>query len=264
MRKNLLKAISITALAMVFTAAWCQEGPPPMGEGPQQGGRMGGPRRGGMRGPMMMAGPMLLLNPQVRAELKLTDDQITKIRALAPARGPRMGGPEGEGPDMGRGGPGGPEGREEFGGPGGPGGEGPEGPGGPEGRPEGRPGGRDGHEMEAKIKGILDSKQFVRYQQISLQVEGPRAFSRPDIAKKLGLSEDQEDQIRDILDANRPQGRPMGGEEEDGPRPMRGRENDKAQQKKVLSKIINVLAPEQKAKWDKLVGTTFELKAQKG
>src|SRR5579862_6960204 len=187
MNRRKLTRILATTLAIVWaSAALAQEGPggpPPPDQGPGGG-------QGEFRRPPMPRGPIgLLMNPKVQQELKLTDDQIEKIRSLRPERGggPGFGGPGGEGPGgppppSDRGGPG-------FGGPGGgPGYGGPGGPGGPGGR-----------QMEQKIKAILTASQYQRFHEIDLQAQGARAIGRPEVAKELGLSEDQIEQIHDMM-----------------------------------------------------------------
>jgi len=77
----------------------------------------------------------------------------------------------------------------------------------------GQPGMRP-EEAEKKLKSILDAKQYDRYREISLQLSGPDAILRRDVAKELNLSSEQASQIRDILEENRP---PMGGPGQGGP-----------------------------------------------
>lgn len=253
MKRKLIQTLAIAAGVLVGVCAMAQEPAGPPQGGPQggfQGGPQGGPNGGRMGGPPPMmgrrpqGGPAILLRPEVRDELKLTDDQVKKIetefhiKAHGPQgradrrgpgeRGPGAGGPGPDGPRPGgpgmEGGPGMPPppmGGGEEGGPGMP-------PppndsfGGPEGGPRmGRPEGPGNAariaEAEKKLKGILNDKQFTRYREISLQMAGPDAVMRPDIAQQLGLSEDQKTKIQAILEKNRPKDGPMGGPL-DGPR----------------------------------------------
>lgn len=46
-------------------------------------------------------------------------------------------------------------------------------------------------EVESKAKLVLDEKQYSRAMQISLQRQGTRALTRPDVAKELGVSDEQ-------------------------------------------------------------------------
>ncbi|AIE85253.1 hypothetical protein OP10G_1885 [Fimbriimonas ginsengisoli Gsoil 348] len=159
---------------------------------------------------------MILMIPQVRKELGLSEEQVDQIREAFHL--PEFMGNDGPPPPEGGfggggfgGGPGGPGGQGGPGrGPGRPGQGGPEGgfggPGGQGRGPEGRGGQGRKREEDTKLKGILSERQFARYQQISLQMEGPGAIVRPEHAKALGLSEDQVDEIHEILDRNRPRG----------------------------------------------------------
>src|SRR5262249_1304762 len=60
---------------------------------------------------------------------------------------------------------------------------------------------------EEMAKMILEPQQFERLNQLRLQREGVGAFGRPEIAKALGLSDDQQAKIRKIQEDARPQGR---------------------------------------------------------
>ncbi len=183
-----------------------------------QGGQQGGPpppRMGGMRQGPPMGGIGLLLNPRVSAELRLTPEQIDQLEALHPAPG---------------------QGMERRGG-------GDQGEGGPP------PGG--GHEEEMKkLKAILNADQFKRFTEIELQAMGPRAFTRPDVVKQLGLSDDQVEKIKGVLEANRPQ-RGQGG-----PPPQDGAADPRA---KVLAQVTALLTNDQKSKWTSMIGKPFKL-----
>ncbi|HVL38445.1 MAG TPA: hypothetical protein VM328_03540 [Fimbriimonadaceae bacterium] len=256
---NTRKTLAILALLAVVPLAAAQGyGGPPAGQGgPPPGGP---PRQGpmaGPRGPMMgPAGPRLLLHPDVQKELKLSDEQKQKLGELlrpmgpagpgapgrpggpggAPSR-PPVGGPPGGGPPAG-----GPPG--SFGGPGG------AGPGG-----QGRPGMEQ--EIDGKLKSILSSGQFARYQEISLQQQGPMALGRPDVAEKVDLSDAQRQQIRGILmESRESMPRPEPGAHPD-PEAMRKRME--AHRKQTDEKILAVLNRTQLSKWNALLGQPFKL-----
>lgn len=139
--------------------------------------------------------------------------------------GRQQGGPGGGFPGGGPGGQGGPGGfaanRGGQGGPGGgfPGGGGPGGPGGgfpggPGGGFQGGPGGPGGgspfaamgeamrtmaQQTEAQIRRILTAKQIQRLNEIALQIEGPTAVAKPEIATKINLSPSQRTQVQMIV-----------------------------------------------------------------
>ena len=54
------------------------------------------------------------------------------------------------------------------------------------------------HEAEQALAKILDRGQYGRLKQVQLQVEGVAALLRPDMIEKLGLEDDQVQQIREL------------------------------------------------------------------
>jgi len=197
----------------------------------QRGG--GGQGPGGRQGFGMMASPRLLLNPQVQAELKITEEQVAKVREAL-------------------GGPGGPGGRGGFGGgAGGGGGRGALG-GDPQQREQMR------LEQEKKIKEILSAEQFKRYQEISLQQEGPAAFARKEVADKLGLSDSQRQKVNAILEEQRATMRDMfqgGGGGGDRQAMM---ETMQKLREETNAKLLAVLTAEQKKVWEGMLGKPFQ------
>lgn len=218
--------VTMTMLAALMAVTVFAQG------GPGQGGPGQGPRPG-QGGPGMMMGraPMpfgLLLQRDVQTELKMTETQIGQIQKLISPGAP--GGPQGGGQ---RGGFGGGQGQGGqgggFGGGQGQGGQG-QGQGGQRGGQgqgggqrggfgggqQGGPGGPGGFGMppeererlEREVAKILGSGQYTRFQQLALQQQGPSAMLDPKVTAKLGLSPEQVDQIRKIMQENRPQ---MGG-----------------------------------------------------
>jgi hypothetical protein len=105
--------------------------------------------------------------------------------------------------------------------------------------------------LDGQIKEILSSAQYKRYHEIDLQASGPMAFGRPEVADKLELSEEQHQQIREVLETSRPKP-PQPGERPD-PSQMQ------QQRKATLAKIVALLNSEQKSKWSAMVGKPFDL-----
>jgi len=279
--------IALIAMASSAASIYAQGGPQQGGPGqgfgqggPGQGGPQGG-RQGGMRmGPPH--GPMLLLNPQVIKELKETDEQVKQIQALMPKGRQGQGGGQGFG--GGYGGPpqGGPPPRQNGGGgdefapeP-----QGGQGFGGGQGGPGFNP--EENQRMEAAIKKILTESQYKRYKQIDIQVDGPRAFQRPEVSEALGLTEAQQDKMREIMEANRPQGGPggqgrpgqggqggpppQGGPGQGGPGqggPGQGGDPSKFADE-LMKKLMVVLTDSQKNKWKELTGAPFKLQPMQG
>ncbi len=237
------------------------------GPGGQQGGQQRGQQRGeGMRMRQQMPPAVAVLSQQaVHKELKLTQEQLQQIGQLLEKFQPPAG------PGGGPGGPGGPGGGG-VGGPGGRGGEeaqaGPRGQRGP-GGPEGGPMGQRGPRIEDEVKQILSEAQFHRFEQLVLQFEGPRSVMRPEIGEVLGLTDQQHEQLREIMGEFRPEGRRGGPGEGGQGRGQQGRgeqgqpptppnmEEMEARRKEMEAKILSVLTADQKAKWQSMLGAPF-------
>lgn len=221
-----------------------------LAQGPGRGGFGGGfPGQGGG-----IAG--LLLMEEVQTELKLTDEQKTKLR---------------DSREQLRGGAGGGFGRR-GGGAGGQGGA------------ESPPNFRDMSQEERQkfmedarkrmeeqskkaeelAKGVLTPEQMTRLNELRIQQQGVRAMGRPEVAAALKLTDAQKEAIDDILEAARPQRGPGGGGGGGfgGNRPSE-EERDKARAeaeertKKTQADIDAVLTETQKAEWTKLQGAKF-------
>ena len=109
--------------------------------------------------------------------------------------------------------------------------------------------------MEAAIKGILTEPQFTRYRQIGLQVEGAAALGRPDIAKKVGLSDEQVQQIHEIVgESFRPPPPPDAGGPGGDPRAAMRKARDEAN-----AKVLTLLNADQLSAWKAMLGTPFHL-----
>ncbi|MER3412962.1 MAG: hypothetical protein C4341_01745 [Armatimonadota bacterium] len=196
----------------------------------QRGG--GGQGPGGRQGFGMMAGPRLLLIPQVQAELKMTEEQVAKVREAL-------------------GGPGRPGGRGGAGGLGG---------GDPQQREQMR---LMRLEQEKRIKEILSAEQYKRYQEISLQQEGPAAFARKEVADKLGLSDSQRFKINAILEEQRATMRDMfqgGGGGGDRQAMM---ETMQKLREETNAKLLAVLTTEQKKIWEGMLGKPFQFERRR-
>jgi len=227
---------AVVAATMMTIASAQGPGFPPQGGGP---GGPGGPQHGPGRGPgRPMGGPAILMRPEIREELRLTEDQVQRLHDALPRPQPgqRIS-------------------REEM------------------------------QKVESAIKGILNATQYRRYQQISLQMQGPGALGRPDIAQQLGLSEDQVEKIREILQRHRPPmppggpggpggpGRPggpggpggpghggppaggPGGPPPGGPGGPGGPGEE--MRRKVDQEIMAVLTADQRDKWKAMLGEPF-------
>lgn len=240
MLKTMLIALAVLGAGFAMGQGDGQGGPPQFQQGPPPAGP-GGPGMRRAPRPGMMGGPGILMRPDVQRELKLSEDQIKRLReAMPPPRG--FGGPGQGGP--GQGGPG--QGGRGFGGPG-QGGPGQGGPGFPGPRPDDR-------QLEEKVKGILTETQFARYEQLKLQMRGAGVIGSPEISQKLDLSEDQRDKIRGIFENDRPPMPPQG----DRPDPQRMRDEMRKHREEIEGKVLAVLTKGQRAKWDAMLGKPFK------
>jgi serine/threonine protein kinase len=109
-------------------------------------------------------------------------------------------------------------------------------------------------DQEKRVEQLLTAEQLRRFKQIARQFIGPLAFTDPVVVDALGLTTDQRKQIREILDEAgssatkfgprvRAPGRFMGPSDET--------------ERRVQERILVLLSPEQKRKWDELTGEPF-------
>lgn len=118
-----------------------------------------------------------------------------------------------------------------------------------------------------QVKSILTPDQYTRYQQIVLQLAGPRALERKQVATELGLSADQVSQIRQIIASYQPSAptAPAGGTAgPTGGAPGRAPRLTRAQREEMDGKILAVLTPDQKTKWQSMIGAPFTLSRGRG
>ncbi|GBC98168.1 hypothetical protein HRbin17_00665 [bacterium HR17] len=180
-------------------------------------GRPGG--RFGMGGPMLMVG--LLRNPQVQQELKLTDQQRQQLEQLGEKWRETMRGLRDLPPE---------ERRQKF---------------------QAMQG-----EVEKQLATVLNEQQMKRLRQIALQVEGYTALERPDIAKQIGVTEEQQRKIRDILRQAAEKRRAVF-QQGQGDRQAAFQKMQEIR-RWVDSEIEKLLTAEQKKKWQELVGPPFK------
>lgn len=91
---------------------------------------------------------------------------------------------------------------------------------------------------DEKLTKILDAKQLARLSQLRLQREGAAAFSKPEIARQLNLTNDQQEKIRKIQENAGPFMPP----------------DQRLQQQ---AKLLSLLTDAQKTKWAELKGKDF-------
>lgn len=114
-----------------------------------------------------------------------------------------------------------------------------------------------GKAFEEKMNKILKPEQLTRLKELSLQRQGAMALLRPDIAKDLGLTEDQRKKMQGILESSRPSGRPNFQDLSQEERQKLMTES-REKQEKAQAELLAVLTDEQKAKYAELKGKEFK------
>jgi Spy/CpxP family protein refolding chaperone len=198
----------------------------------------------------------LLLMEEVQTELKLTDEQKTKLRDSRDELRGNAGGPGRRGGGAGQGGgEGAPNFRDMS----------------QEERQKFMEDARKRMEEQSKkaeelAKGILTPEQMTRLNELRIQQQGIRAMGRAEVAAALKLTDAQKEAIDDILQAARPQRGPGGGGGGGGGfgggRPSaedreKARAEAEERTKKTQADIDAVLTETQKAEWVKLQGAKF-------
>jgi hypothetical protein len=199
---------------------------------PQRGQRQGGGMGGGRATPQF-----LLNNEAVQKELKLTDEQIEKVKAFAPAQGRGAGGGGGGG--------------------GGAGGGGRRGQGNPE----------AAQAAEKFVKESLTEAQQKRFKQIRFQVMELAAFSNEEVQSALKLTDDQKSKVKTLLEDMANERREImpqrgGGGGGGGGGNLQEMQEKLAQLNKTYTeKVHGVLTADQKSAWKDLIGAEFKLPA---
>lgn len=110
---------------------------------------------------------------------------------------------------------------------------------------------------EKAVAEILKPEQVKRVKQISLQQQGARALSNPEVAKALNLSSEQTDKIKKIQEEAR------AGRGQPGDRSEEARKKREEARKATNEKLMNVLTAEQKTKLKELTGEPFKGEIQR-
>jgi hypothetical protein len=116
-------------------------------------------------------------------------------------------------------------------------------------------------QADEKLAKILDKKQLSRLNELQLQREGVAAISRAEIAKQLGLSNEQIAKIRKIQEQGRAGFGAMGGPGGPG-----GPDQDpgsfmariEREREKIQADILAALTDPQRTKWAEMKGKEFK------
>lgn len=201
-----------------------------------------GPGGGGPGGMARTPKFTLFMDPAVRKELKLTQEQDKKVTELLEEM--QQGG-------LTLGGGGGGEAKVTFRIAGG------------QGVPAGPISLPDFKKIEGDLMKVLDDKQKARVKQIWLQRTGLMALSDSEIAKEVGLEEPQKDLVKDILEDHQKETQRViqealaeaggaGGAIKFDAKKMKGLHE------KAEKSLKEILSQEQDAKWQEMLGPKFE------
>ncbi len=192
------------------------------GQGGRRGGGMGMMGRG-------MGAAMLLRNEAVQKELGISDEQKTKLQELAEANRP-----SGDRPDFGNMSQ---EERQKW--------------------MEERA--KAAEEQLKKVGEVLDEKQMARMEEIRIQSLGTGAYMDEAVAKKLDITEEQQEKLRTAQREAFEALRDAAGE---GERP--NREAMAKMQEELQAKAKEILTEEQQAKFKELIGKPFDVAQLRG
>ncbi|MDP1797268.1 MAG: hypothetical protein Q8K78_07290 [Planctomycetaceae bacterium] len=115
---------------------------------------------------------------------------------------------------------------------------------------------------EESLKAILDEKQHARLNQLVIQQAGVMALSRPDVAEKLKLTDEQKTKLREVAEAGRGAGgrggfNPNASQEER----QKAMEEARARREKTTADAMAVLNADQKKAFEDMQGKKFEFPA---
>jgi hypothetical protein len=188
--------------------------------------------QGGRRGRGGNSLRSLLGRADVQTELKITDDEKTKIEAL-----PRPAG---------------------FGGRGGGNGGGGNGGGGGGARPDPAAMQARMEEERKNIQAILTPEQFTRLNELLIQREGIGAIARPEVQTSLGLSDDQKAKIKELSDKFQQANRDTNQQRRDGSLDQQAaQERNQANRNIYTEELTKVLTADQAAKLKAMGGAPF-------
>ena len=229
--KSLLAAV---ALMLIVSLASAQEQPRGRGRGGFGGGRgFGGPGGGMFNSPVALLGM-----PEVRKELNTTEEQNKQIDDVVEEMRESTRGAFGNFQELQNLSD---EERQKR-------------------MDEMRKKGEDANKAaEDKINKVLKPEQLTRLKQLSLQRQGIYALTRPEVAKQLGLTQEQQDKIQKVQEAARPQGPPPANfQDQTEEEREKARTQARERQEKVQTDVLAVLTDDQKSKFAELKGKAFD------
>lgn len=128
---------------------------------------------------------------------------------------------------------------------------------------EGMPGMPDFKKIDEEVDKLLEQPQRDRLKQLVLQRQGLAALAEEKVAKELGLEPEQKDLVKQIMDDQRKKTQEFfqkmlsdgGGFQQDQVTTHMKKLREQTEQDLAI-----VMTPEQKSKWDEMLGPKFEYK----
>jgi hypothetical protein len=109
------------------------------------------------------------------------------------------------------------------------------------------------------VKETLEPDQVKRFKQIERQVAGPVAFTHEDVAKELKLTEDQKNALQKLVDTLIKETRELlkgkSGEKREA-----AKQKARDMRQEALEKATDLLSADQKKEWKEMLGAAFEWK----
>jgi hypothetical protein len=116
-------------------------------------------------------------------------------------------------------------------------------------------------EVDEKISKTLDDKQLERLKQLQLQRDGAMALNRPEVIKKLGLSNEQQAKIKKIQEDARPKDFPRFDRNQSSEDRRAAIQKMREQSDKVQKDVFGVLTDDQMLEWTEMCGKPFKFPA---
>jgi hypothetical protein len=110
--------------------------------------------------------------------------------------------------------------------------------------------------MDKAVAEFLKPEQLKRLKQIQLQVGGPRVFNNPELAKEMKITDAQQKKLKELQDENAAEVKKIY--EKDAESRDEARKKVAELNNKVGERIIDLMEGEQKEKWKEKVGEPFK------
>jgi Spy/CpxP family protein refolding chaperone len=111
-------------------------------------------------------------------------------------------------------------------------------------------------ENRKEVAGILNADQSKRLKEITLQLRGPAAFADPEVVKTLNLTEEQQGKVKTINEETQAATRELFTPGQPPDEETRKKMNDV--RKGGTDKLVALLTPEQKTQWTAICGEPFK------